>query len=239
MTFLLSKKHALEFRWHIDVRKALEIAKLGFPESALSVFMVVLEMVINSFTLEHYSVAGVAAVAVVINIFEIALYLSEGISEYEIVAVNDSIGKNSSRSMDRSIKVTLRAAVIEGAVLVGLIFFASGVLPEAFDIDNEETARLASVMLQILAPTAVFICLSRVTAIFYQYTQRIGRTIILFAMTIALLPILFAMLFGQIVLEGIAVGIALGPVTALALMYGFVRFGKKEKLFEYALMHLD
>lgn len=38
--------------------------------------------------------AGVAAVAVVINIFKFALYISEGISEYEIVAVNDSIGND-------------------------------------------------------------------------------------------------------------------------------------------------
>jgi Na+-driven multidrug efflux pump len=175
----------------------------------------------------------------VINIFEFTLYLSEGISEYEIVAVNDSIGKASSRSMDRAIKITLRAAVIEGAVLVGLILLASGVLPEAFDIDNEETARLAAVMLRILAPTAMFICLSRVTAIFHQYTRRITRTIILFGMAVALLPILFGILFGQIAPEGIAAGIAAGPAAAIALMYVFVRFIKKEKLFDYTLMCLN
>jgi type IV secretory pathway TrbL component len=75
--------------------------------------------------------------------------------------------------MNHAIKITLRSAVIEGAVLAGLIALGSGVLPEAFDIDNAETARLAGVMLMILAPKALFICLSRVTAIFYQYTQRI------------------------------------------------------------------
>ena len=114
----------------------------------------------------------------------------------------------------------------------------SGTLPEFFDIDNPETARLAGTMLMILAPSALFICLSRVTAIFYQYTRRIPRTIILFGMAIALLPSAFAMLFGRIAQEGIAVGIALGPVTALALMYGYVRLIKKEKLFDYALMNL-
>ena len=48
---------------------------------------------------------------------------------------NDSIGKGSSRSMDRAVKITKRAAYIEGLVLAGIIFCASGVLPEAFDID--------------------------------------------------------------------------------------------------------
>ena len=47
------------------------------------------------------------------------------------------------------------------------------------------------------------------------------------------------MLFGQIAPEGIAAGIALEPVVAMALMYGYVRFIKKEKLFDYTLMHLD
>lgn len=201
--------------------------------------MVILEMAVNTFTLKYYAAEGVAAVAVVINIFEFTFYLSEGISEYEIVAVNDSIGKNSSKSMDRSIKITKRAAVIEGFVLSGLVFFASAVLPEAFDIDNAETARNASVMLRILAPSALFICLTRITAVFYQYTRRIGRTICLFGMAKALLPILFGMLFGQIALEGIASGIALGPVMAMVLMYGFVHFVKKEKLFDYTLMNLD
>ena len=34
------------------------------------------------------------------------------------------------------------------------------------------------------------------------------------------------------------IGIALGPVAALALMYGYVRLIRKEKLFDYALMNL-
>ncbi len=238
LTFILTKKHGLKFRWYLNAREALEIAKVGFPESALSLFVVLMEMAVNGFTLGHYGVAGVAAVSVAINIFEFTFYLSEGISEYEIVAVNDSIGKNSSRSMDHAIKTFLRAALIEGVALVGLILLGSGALPEFFDIDNPDTARLANTMLMILAPSALFICLSRVTAIFYQYTRRIPRTIMLFGMAIALLPSVFAMLFGRIAPEGIAVGIALGPVAALVLMYGYVRFIKKEKLFDYALMNL-
>ena len=39
--------------------------------------------------------------AVVINIFEFTFYLSEGISEFEIVSVNDSIGRGSSCFYER------------------------------------------------------------------------------------------------------------------------------------------
>ncbi len=238
LTFLMSSRHGLKFTWYFKPREAVEVAALGFPESAISAFVVIMEFAINGYTLNHYGVAGVAAVAVVINIFEFTLYLSEGISEYEIVAVNDSIGKNSSSSMDRAIRITKRAALIEGAVLVGLIMFASSVIPDAFDIDNEKTARLATLMLRIFAPTAVFICMSRITAVFYQYTKRLSRTIFLFAMTIALFPVMFALLFGQIAVEGIAVGMALGPAAAITLMYVFVRYIKKETLFDYRLLDL-
>lgn len=239
LTFLLSSKHLLKFTWYLNPREVLVIASLGFPESIISACIVIMEFAINSFTLSHYGVAGVAAVAVVINIFEFTLYISEGISEYEIVAVNDSIGKNSSTSMDRAIKITKRAALIEGAVLMGLIFIASSVIPDAFDIDNEETFRLATVMLRILAPTAIFICLSRVTAMFYLYTRRIPRTIVLFGMTIAIFPVLLGASLGLIAAWGIAAGMALGPAVAFAVMYVFVRFIKKEKLFDYALLKLD
>lgn len=239
MTFLLTSKHGLRFSWYLRPREVLEIVKIGFPESAVSVFIVLMELAVNRISLVFYGVDGVAAVAVVINIFEFTLYISEGISEYEIVSVNDSIGKKSSRSMDRAIRITKRAAVIEGIVFILLILVASSVIPDAFDIDNEETADLASVMLCILAPSSICICLSRVTAIFYQYTRRIRRTIILFGLTIAVLPVLFGFALGQIAIEGIAAGMALGPVLAIALMYLFVRFVKKETLFDYSLLSLD
>lgn len=202
LAFLLTQKHGLKFRLHFSARDALEIAKLGFSESALSVYVVLLEMMVNGFTLDRYGVAGVAAVSVLINIFEFTFYLSEGISEYETVAVNDSIGKNSSQSMDRAVRTTLRAALIEGGMLFGLILLDSSVLPEAFDIDNEETARLASTMLMILSPTALFICLTRITGVFFEYTRRIPRTLILFGTAIALFPILFSRLLGGVAAEG-------------------------------------
>ena len=239
MTFLLTQKHGLKFRWYFNVREALEIAKLGFPEGVLYGYFVILEMAVNTFTLKHYAAAGVAAVAVVINVFEFVSYLSEGISEYEIVAVNTSIGQGSSKNMDRSIRITLRAAMIEGVALVGLVLLAANVLPAAFDIDNPDTARLAAVLLRIFAPTAIFICLSRVTAIFYQYTRRIRRTLILFGLCVAVLPAAFGMLLGQFHIWGIAVGMAFGPAVAFGLMYVYVRYMKKEKLFDYTLMHLD
>ena len=234
-TFLFTKKHGIKFRWYLNIREVLEIARIGFPESALAVFIVLFELVVNTNTLENYGAAGVAAVAIVINIFEFVFYLSEGISEYEIVAVNDSIGKNSSERMDYSIKITKRAAMIEGLVMTVLILGTSFIMPAAFDIDDAETAGRATVMLIILAPVATFICLSRITGVFYQYTRRVLRAIVMIGMAMAVLPILFSMLFGQIALEGIAAGIALGPIVAIGLMYGFVRFIKKEKLFSYTL----
>ena len=174
----------------------------------------------------------------VINVFEFTIYLGEGISEYEIVAVNDSMGKESSERMDHAIKITKRAALIGGAALIAVILLTSGILPAAFDIDDEETARQASRMLMIVAPTAIFMFYTRITAIFYEYTRRIPRTIILFGMAVTLFPASLAMLFGRGAIEGIAVGMAVGPVIAILLMFLYVRLVKKEKLFDYTLMHL-
>ena len=238
LTFLFTKKHGLKMTRYLSLRDAIEIAKLGFAESALTAFIVILEVSINRFTLTKYGKLGVAAIAIVIDIFEFVLYLGEGISEYETVAINDSIGKNSKQSMDHSIKTAKRATWIEGIVLSAIILLTASVMPGAMDIDDSHTAQQATVMLMIFAPGAIFICLSRVTAIFYQYTLRKRRTLILFGMSVALCPSLLGIAFGQISLEAIALGVGLGPVVATALMYGYVRLIKKEKLFDYSVLKL-
>ena len=61
LTFLFTKKHALKFRWYLNAREALEIAKLAFPESALSLFVVIMEMTVNGFTLKTYGAAGLSS----------------------------------------------------------------------------------------------------------------------------------------------------------------------------------
>lgn len=237
-TFLLTKKHGLKFRWFFDIRELFEMAKLGIAESALNVFIVLMELGINTYTLKNYAETGVAAIAVVVDVFEFVIYLSLNVSNYESLAVNDSIGKNSRKSMDRALKVSWRGVVIEGLVLTGLILLVSGVMPGAFDIDNPETARHATQMLIIFAPAPTLVLLSYVTAVFYQYTQRVRRAITLFGMFVMLMPVLLGMLFGQFALEGIAAGIAAGPAVSIALMYGYARVIRKEKLFDYTLLNL-
>lgn len=238
LTFLLTKKHGIKMTRYLNFRDAFEIAKLGFAESALTAFILVLEVSINRFTLTKYGKLGVAAVAIVIDIFEFVLYLSEGISEYETVAINDSIGKNSKDSMDHGIKTAKRAVLIEGIVLSAIVMLTASVIQGAMDIDDPKTAEQATIMLMIFAPGALFICLSRVTAIFYQYTLRKRRTLMLFGMSVAVCPSLLGILLGQISLEGIALGVGLGPAVSIALMYIYVRFIRKEKLFDYSILKI-
>jgi O-antigen/teichoic acid export membrane protein len=106
------------------------------------------------------------------------------------------------------------------------------------DIDDPKTAEQSTIMLMMFAPGALFICLSRVTAIFYQYTLRKRRTLILFSMSVAVCPSLLGILLGQISLEGIALGVGLGPAVAIASMYVYVRFIRKEKLFDYSILKI-
>ena len=42
----------------------------------------------------------------------------------------------------------------------------------------------------------------------------------------------------KISLEGIALGVGLGPAVAIALMYVYVRFIRKEKLFDYSILKI-
>ena len=52
-TFLLTKKHGLTFRWYLNVREVADVTRIGLPESMLTVFIVLLEVAINNFTLKQ------------------------------------------------------------------------------------------------------------------------------------------------------------------------------------------
>ena len=61
----------------------------------------------------------------------------------------------------------------------------------------------------------------------------------MFAMFVVLMPVSLGMFFGSFALEGIAAGMAAGPAVSIMLMYGYVRLIRKEKLFDYTLLHLE
>ncbi len=230
LTAMFIPKYRMRFRPYFSAGTALEIFKLGLGESTIFISQIIIEASINAVSLRLYSIRGLAVAAIVINLYELVAYVSEGISEYETVAINEYMGQGNTDALSVSKLVTIRAALIEG-IIFGIIFVVlAPVVPVMFGLEDPETVRVAVETVRILGLSPVFICLDRILAVFYQYTGRIGRCVATFLLAWGICPSIFVCLLAPISLHFLGVGIVLGPTLALFLMAAYVKYVRKEEM---------
>lgn len=217
--YIIVKEKGFHYRPYLNWNHFKTITPLGLPESSFFLAIVIMEGGLNALALSCYSIQGVAVVSVVINLYEIAAYVSEGISEYETVALNRSLGEHNRENLKYGMKITFRAVLIEGVIFSLLYLFAAPLLIGIFDIDDAQTAASAITAIHILAVAPIALIIARITAIFCQYTKKIGYAILIWTLILGLAPLLFATLLSGISLEAMIWGIALGPVIAVTIMW--------------------
>ena len=227
--YVIVKMNGLKFRPYLKKAYLKMLVPLGFPESSLILAVtLILEFGANALALHFYSTQGIAVVAVIINLFSIVAYVSEGISEYEIVAVNMSIGAKNRGELRYVVRTAFRAVFIEGLFFIVLFIVIAPQIVDFFDIDNPETARIAEECVRLFAIAPIAIIAARVTAIFHQYTGRIGKAVLVFVLATGVMPLVMAACLTPIGLEALVLGIAIGPVLAMALIW-FFPIRKKQK----------
>ncbi len=229
LLFFIPNDRHIPVKLRFERRLAYDILLLGFGESSIFIAEALIEGGLNYISLHRYGLAGVVVISVVINLFEIAAYVTEGISEYETVAVNEFIGSNRSDKLDRSMKITLLSAVAEGFVFCLIFYIAAPYIPVLFGIDSEEYATLSASCIRILAFCPVFIALDRIIAVFYQYTGHINRTVILFLFSWGILPVLYGWGFSFISIQGMSFALILSALTVPICMIVYYSVIKHEK----------
>ena len=141
--YIIVKEKGFHYRPYVDTGYIKKLTLLGLPESSFFLAIVIMEGGLNALALNCYSIHGVAVISVVINLYEIVAYVSEGISEYETVALNLSLGEQNREKLKYSMKITFRAVLIEGVVFSLIFLFAAPMLIGTFNIDDAETANTA------------------------------------------------------------------------------------------------
>ena len=219
--YIFIKYRGIKYRPYVNPGYVKRIFPIGLPESSVFLAFTIMEGGINAIALNKYSIQGVAVVSVLINIFQILVYISEGVSEYETVAVNWSLGKKSIESLKYGMNTTLRAVFLESLFFSLLLLFGAPMIVEGFDFDDETTKTLAIFATRGMAVSTFAIITNRVTAIFRQYTGKIGSAILLWIFGVGLSPLLTALLLSNISLQALGLGIALGPVITLVCQWAF------------------
>ena len=233
LLFFVSKKRKMSFRPYVNWNMAKELALIGFPESSFILSLSLMEAVINRTAISRYGIQGIAVATVAIDVFEIIIYISEGISEYETTALNEYLGQGSRTRVDWCLRIAKRAAVIEGIIFSILLFAGAQGIVAIFDVDDPFAAAMAARSVQMIAVISIIICLTRVLAIFYQYTGRTLRAIALIDLSWGILPALMGMLLGTVSINGITAGIALGASIVLLFMTFYVKQTKERENMVY------
>ncbi len=229
---ILFKKMPIKLKLGFKKSLAKEVVIIGFPESSYILSVAFMETVINHFALTRYDVTGIAVASVVINLFELVLHVSEGISEYETAALNKYIGQRDADRLSQCIRVMLRAVVVEGLVFSILQLTLADALVSIFDIDDPVICDLAIRAVKIMAIAPLIICFTRIYAIFFQYTKRTARAAFLIIMSWGILPAAFGWMFGSLSVDGMVWGIVLGASVAVFIMLAYVVAIKKEKIWK-------
>ncbi len=225
--FVIAKHRGFTYRPYVNPGYLKALTPLGLPESCFLLSLVIMEAGVNALALKNYSIQGVAVVAVVINLYEIVAYVSEGISEYETVAVNWALGDQNREELKYGVRITFRAVLIESIVFSLLFLFTAPMLVGIFDIDDAETAKAAILAIRILGLSPLAVITARVTAIFHQYTKKLRQAAMIWIICLGLVPLLLAAVLSRVSLEGLIWGIALGPVIPVALLWIFPLKRKK------------
>ena len=230
--FFVFRKPPVRVRPYLSLPYLKRITVLGAPESSFILAISFMEAAINARAVTSYGIQGVNVAAVAIDLFEVILFVSEGISEYETVSLNEYIGRQDRRRIRSCIRTTVRAAVCEGLVFCALYLLGAGVFVDLFDLNDPLTVRLAARAVRVVAAVAVAICLTRVLAIFYQYTERIARAAALLWLAWGIFPAALGWTIGAVFLDGITVGLAAGSALALVAMLTYVRLVRHEGVWD-------
>ncbi|MCR4746394.1 MAG: hypothetical protein K5894_14355 [Lachnospiraceae bacterium] len=226
------KKMPIKLKLACKISLAKEMVIIAFPESSYILSVAFMETVVNYFALKRYDVMGIAVASVVINLFELILHVSEGVSEYESAALNKYLGQRDADRLSHCIRVMIRAAIVEGLVFSVLQLTLADALVSIFDIDDPVTYDLAVQAVKIMALAPIIICFTRIYAIFFQYTKRTARAAFLIIMSWGILPGVFSWMIGSLSVDGMVWGVVLGTSVVFFIMLVYVAAIKKEKIWE-------
>ena len=233
--FFLVKKPGIRPRFYLNANLTKRIVTISLPESSFLLAFGLMDAVVNAVSLRRYDIQGLVVMSVLINAFETVSYVSEGISEYETVAINEYLGQGNQERFNQCIRTTIRAAIIEGLVFSTLLFIGPGTVASIFDVDDPEAFKITVNALRFFSVVPVGICMTRILSVFYQYTERIGRATAILILSWGLFPALLCFLLGQVSLVGLIIGFTLGLVAILPILFVYVRIIKREKFFDYRL----
>ena len=217
------KSNTLHFALHFsfkDLRKCFSysiVDVLTYPLWGSVNFLLI------SFISRNYDEKYLVVLAVAISMINLsAVFDGIGMAVQPLISVY--FGEKNHFLIRRLMKSAEKTAVIEGIFSTVLLFLADPLFARLFGVEDESLMVPAVAAIRIICLTLTAMSLFALETSYYLYTDRIGFAVFTVCITdgpiYAVLPVLFALLFG---VNGLWIGFAVAPVLGLSLSIFILR----------------
>lgn len=230
MLHFLRKVNSLKFRFHIQFRDILQIAKFGSTGAGQFLCSALLLYGLNRFVISCFGSPMLPVLSVVISVINLTIvFAGIGLAISPLISVYR--GEKNNLGIRNIMRTAQRTAIAEGLVFTILLLIFANIVPSLFGVTAPEIVAQSATAVRILAVTLVFVSLKYLYSYYYLYIEQIGLSI---AMTLVsdligtlAIGIPLSILFG---INGIWIGFAVAPLAALIFgaVYIIVRRGKDE-----------
>ncbi|MBB5226246.1 hypothetical protein DYE50_09735 [Treponema ruminis] len=233
------KNCTLRFAWHFSFKDLLHVSKFSIVDSLVFVLTGIISLFVQKIILENYGETFIPVFSVFITVIELTFVFDcVGSANSPILSVFR--GENNSKGLKQIFNSSLKTAIVLGAILMLIVFFAAPLFPVLYGIETPEVYEMAVKAIRIGCPSMIALSLLFVITSYYLSIEKIGLSIFITLLKDCIPTLLCILIFSKFMgLSGIWFGFALGPWIALAISILFVKLAYKNQDFPYLIKNHD
>ena len=228
------KSNSLRPRLYFSIKSLFYILKYSIVDASLYLFVGLETFVLNKFVISNYGEFNLPVLTLVISVIQLTI-IFDGIGQAMTPLANVYLGEKNFNGVSKVLKISIKAALIEGIIFTLAIAILAPWIPLAFNIESPLLQELSTKALWIVCPTLCFTSLLFLFTSYFLVRGAIGLSLFICFLKDLGMPIFCVFLLGNSFgFTGIWIGLCLAPLltTALGILISRIKFkGKKFPLF--------
>ena len=227
-THLFRKGNSLKLGFYFSFQWLVDVTKYSVVGTGTFLFLACYTAAMNGFITFAYGPEMLVLGAIVLVVKEVQV-LFDGVGDAFSPMMNIYMGEESYDGVKKCYRLALKVVVVEGFLLILLMFFLAPVIVNLYDITNPKVFSYAKEGMRIESLGLVFVGLLHLWSSYYLLAEKIMLGFAISALRDVIVPIPVSMVLGSVFgIYGLFVGVAVGPAVAylISVLYIRIRYGK-------------
>lgn len=231
--FLFSEKGKTEFSFYLNLRELARNMIYSLGEAMRYLYMAVLQLAVNRFLVSNFDVSAIVIFTGVTNLIGLFSAMSDGIEEFLLTMTGMYRGEGNDKGCLGTMHITIKAGIIEGAVLTAGILLAAPWVSVLFGVTDGALQGGFTEAVRIYAVSAIFYEILDIYSKYYLYTDKLKNSFGLSALQNLIVPLLLSISMGmRFGLRGVWIGLS-GAQILVGLF--LILYARQKRTGEYGL----